>query len=55
MTPVDLANINGLQQLAADTTVRIRLIPYGALAPHAGFYINGASGSDLELDGTLTP
>lgn len=52
--PLDLSGVAPLQNLAAGTTVRLRLVPYGGTGAAGTFaiYDNPTAGNDLAIQGT---
>src|SRR4029079_387197 len=54
MTQISLSGIGALQNLASGTTVKLRLVPYGASASTGSWYIDDRTGNDLILTGSST-
>ncbi len=53
MTQLSLAGISGLQNLAAGTSVNLRVVPYGATATGGSWYVYDLSGDDLIVSGSV--
>ena len=53
MTQLSLGSVGGLQNLAAGTTVNLRLVPYGATATGGTWYVYDLTGDDLIVSGSV--
>lgn len=54
-TQIDLSSITALQNVAAGTTITIRLYGWGATADTGTFAIGRLAGNDLAIGGTVSP
>jgi subtilase family serine protease len=53
MAELNLSGVGGLQNVAAGTTVTIRLVPYGATSSGGTWYIFDTTGNDLVVNGSV--
>jgi hypothetical protein len=53
MTELNLSGVGGLQNVAAGTTVTIRLVPYGATSSGGTWYVYDTTGNDLVINGSV--
>ncbi|MBV8782045.1 MAG: S53 family peptidase [Phycisphaerae bacterium] len=53
ISELNVSGVSALQNLAANTSLNIRLVPYNALNAGGTFYIYDRTGDDLRLGGTV--
>jgi hypothetical protein len=53
MAELSLSGVAGLQNVAAGTTVTIRLVPYGATSSGGTWYVFDTTGNDLVVNGSV--